>query len=337
MSRIPNPESPNPVFPATRLRRTRMEAWCRELVAEHRLSPSDLVLPMFIHEGKNSETPIASMPGMARFSLDLAVRKAKEAKKLGIQAIALFPQVDAKLKTLHGNEALNKNNLVCRAIKDIKNAVPDLGVIADVALDPYTSHGHDGIFENGKVLNDATMEVLCKQALVQAKAGCDIVAPSDMMDGRIGAIRRTLESENFQDTLILSYAAKYASDFYGPFRDAVGSSNALGKSDKKNYQMDPRNADEAMREIAMDIEEGADMVMVKPGIAYLDIVYRAASGFSVPVFVYQTSGEYAMIKAAGAHGWVDGNAVMLESLMAFKRAGARAILTYAAMDAAKTL
>lgn len=322
-------------FPAVRLRRTRMQAWRRELVAEVRLHPSDLILPVFVQEGKNKATPIASMPGVSRLSIDLAVKKAKEAKALGIPALALFPSVEAKLKTPRGEEALNKNNLVCRAIRDIKNAVPDIGVIADVALDPYTTHGHDGILsKNGSVENDATVDILCKQAILQARAGCDIIAPSDMMDGRIGAIRNALESEGFHDTLILSYAAKYASAFYGPFRDAVGSKGAL-KSDKKNYQMDPRNGDEALREIALDIQEGADLVMVKPGICYLDIVQRAAAQFSVPVFAYQVSGEYAMLKAAAEKGWLDGETAMQESLLAFKRAGARAILTYAALAAAK--
>lgn len=325
---------PPSTFPSTRLRRTRMQPWCRELVTEHRLHPSDLIWPVFIQEGKNTETPIESMPGVSRLTLDLLVRRAKEAKTLGIPAIALFPSIDKKLKTPNGKEALNKNNLVCRAIRELKNAVPDLGIIADVALDPYTSHGQDGIFENGVVQNDATVEMLCKQALVQAAAGCDIVAPSDMMDGRVGAIRAALEHKGFSDTLILSYAAKYASSFYGPFRDAVGSAGLL-KADKKNYQMDPRNGDEAMREIALDISEGADMVMVKPGIAYLDVVQRAASAFDVPVLAYQVSGEYAMIKAAAQKGWIDGDAVMHESLLAFKRAGARAILTYAAPELAK--
>lgn len=313
-----------------------MEAWQRELVAETRLHPSDLIWPAFIQDGKNTTTPISSLPGVSRLTIDKLVVKAKEAKSLGIPAIALFPATDKKLKTPNGKEALNKNNLVCRAIREIKNTVPDIGVIADVALDPYTSHGQDGIVENGVVENDATVDMLCKQAIVQAKAGCDIVAPSDMMDGRIGAIRSALEKEGFHNTLILSYAAKYASAFYGPFRDAVGSAGAL-KGDKKNYQMDPRNSDEAMREIALDIEEGADMVMVKPGLPYLDIIRRAATEFQVPVFAYQVSGEYAMVKAAAANGWLDGEAVMLESLTALKRAGARAIFTYAALDIAKKL
>jgi porphobilinogen synthase len=333
---MPNAMKKDSTFPSTRLRRTRMTQWCRELVAEHRLHPSDLIWPVFIQEGKGTETSIASMPGVSRLTIDILVKRAKEAKSLGIPAIALFPSIDKKLKTPNGKEALNKNNLVCRAIREVKNAVPDLGIIADVALDPYTTHGHDGIFENGIVKNDATVEMLCKQALVQAAAGCDIVAPSDMMDGRIGAIRSALESKGFPDTLILSYAAKYASSFYGPFRDAVGSAGAL-KGDKKNYQMDPRNGDEAMREIALDISEGADMVMVKPGIAYIDIIYRAVRTFNVPVLAYQVSGEYAMIKAAADKGWIEGDAVMMESLLAFKRAGARAIFSYSALAVAKML
>lgn len=324
-------------FPSTRLRRTRMSSWCRELVAEHRLHPSDIIWPVFIQEGTNTETPIASLPGVSRITLDILIKRVKLANKLNIPAIALFPVIDAKLKTPDGALAFSEDNLVCRAIKELKSAVPEIGIITDVALDPYTSHGQDGIVENGVVVNDKTVEALCKQALVQAKAGCDIVAPSDMMDGRIGAIRSTLEQEGFHNTLILSYAAKYASSLYGPFRDAVGSAGNLGKADKRNYQINPANSDEAMREIAMDIAEGADMVMVKPGIAYLDIVHRAAHSFNVPVFAYQVSGEYAMIKAAAANGWIDGDAVMLESLLAFKRAGARAIFTYAALDVAESL
>ena len=326
-----------PAFPSTRLRRARAHPWCREMVAEHRLHSSDLIWPVFIQEGKSEETPVASMPGVSRLSLDLLVKKAKEAKSFGIPAIALFPVTDAKLKNPQGSEALNKNNLVCRAIKAIKDKVPGIGVIADVALDPYTSHGHDGLVKGGKILNDETVEILCQQAIVQAEAGCDIVAPSDMMDGRVGAIRAALEAEGFHDTLILSYAAKYASAFYGPFRNAVGSAKNLGGADKKSYQMDLRNADEAMREVALDVEEGADMVMVKPAGAYLDIICRAAREFPVPVLAYQVSGEYAMIKAAAVRGWLDGDAAMLESLLAIKRAGARAILTYAALDVARTL
>jgi len=328
---------PPATFPATRLRRTRMQGWCRELVREYRLHPSDLIWPVFIHEGKNKQTPIASMPGVNRIPLDILGENAKSANQLGIKAIALFPSIETKLKTPCGDEAWSENNLVCRAIKTIKDAVPEMGVIADVALDPYTTHGQDGIVEKGVVVNDKTVAALCKQALVMAEAGCNIVAPSDMMDGRIGSIRAALESAGFQDTMILAYAAKYASAFYGPFRDAVGSAKNLGKSDKHNYQMDPANSDEAMREIAMDIAEGADMVMVKPGLPYLDIIQRTASSFHIPVFAYQVSGEYAMIKAAVQNGWLDGDAAMLESLTAFKRAGARAIFTYAAVDVARLL
>ena len=324
-------------FPATRLRRTRQAAWVRELVAEHRLHPSDFIWPVFIQEGSNSETPIASMPGVSRLSLDILVARAKQAYALGIPAIALFPKIDDSLKSPLGDEALFENNLVCRAIKELKNAVPELGIIADVALDPYTSHGQDGIVEQGVVVNDKTVEQLCKQALTLAKAGADVVAPSDMMDGRVGAIRAALEAENHTDTLILAYSAKYASAMYGPFRDAVGSAKNLGAADKKTYQMNPANSDEALREIALDIAEGADMVMVKPGIAYLDIIQRIASTYNLLVFAYQVSGEYAMVKAAAQNGWIDGDAVMREQLLAFKRAGARAILTYAAVEVAKTL
>lgn len=324
-------------FPATRLRRPRLNAWSRDLFAERRLSAADLVLPIFIQEGSNRKTPIASLPGVSRVTLDILVETAKEAYDNGICAIALFPVIEQALKSPYGDEALFEKNLVCRALQALKSAVPGLGVIADVALDPYTTHGQDGIVEEGQIVNDATVEKLCEQALVLAKAGCDVVAPSDMMDGRVGAIRHSLEKHGFSDTMILAYSAKYASHMYGPFRDAVGSATALGKADKRSYQMDPANSDEAMREIAMDIAEGADMVMVKPGIAYLDIVQRAAAGFNIPVFAYQVSGEYAMIKAAAQNGWIDGDAVMLEQLLAFKRAGARAIFTYAALDVAKGL
>jgi len=325
------------VFPQVRMRRLRQQAWCRELVAEHRLLSSDLIWPVFIQEGKNTETPVASMPGVSRITLDLLVKKAKHAHGLGIKAIALFPLIDEKLKSPLGDEALFPDNLVCRAIREIKNAVPEIGVIGDVALDPYTSHGQDGIVEHGTIVNDATVEKLCEQAVVQAKAGCDIVAPSDMMDGRIGAIRKALDHDNHTDTLILAYSAKYASHMYGPFRDAVDSKKLLGSADKSSYQMNPANGDEAMREIGLDIAEGADLVMVKPGISYLDIVYRAASNFPVPVLAYQVSGEYAMIKAAGVNGWIDGDAVMMEQLLSFKRAGARAIFTYAAVEIAEKI
>lgn len=324
-------------FPHTRLRRTRMQGWCRDLVAEHRLLPDDLIWPVFVQEGKNTQTPVASMPGVSRITLDILVKKAKSVNKLGVRALALFPLVKEELKSPNGDEALRADNLVCRAIGEIKNALPHMGVIADVALDPYTSHGQDGIVENGKVINDLTIDILCRQALVQTQAGCDIIAPSDMMDGRIGAIRSALEEQNFKDTLVLAYSAKYASSLYGPFRDAVDSARHLGGGGKQTYQMNPANSDEAMREIALDIQEGADMVMVKPGLAYLDIIQRAASTFPVPVFAYQVSGEYAMIRAAAANGWIDGDAVMMESLLAFKRAGARAVLTYAAPEIAQAL
>lgn len=328
---------PSSTFPATRLRRLRTSHWLREMVAEHRLHVSDLIWPVFIEDGKNNETPITSMPDVSRMTLDILVKKAKSAHQLGIPAIALFPKIDEKLKTTNGDEALSKNNLVARAIKEIKNAVPELGIIADVALDPYTTHGQDGIVESGKILNDKTVDILAKQAVTLASAGCNIVAPSDMMDGRVAAIRAALEAENLHDTAILAYAAKYASSLYGPFREAVDSAKHLGAADKKTYQMNPANSDEAMREIALDISEGADMVMVKPGLPYLDIISRAAQQFHVPVLAYQVSGEYAMIKAAAANGWLDGEAVMMESLLCLKRAGARAIFTYAAIEVAQAL
>lgn len=324
-------------FPSTRLRRLRQHGWLREMVAETQLAPNDLIWPVFVQEGKNTATPIGSMPGVFRLTLDVVVTQAKEVALLGIPAIALFPVIDSKLKSPMGDEALFEDNLICRAIREIKNAVPELGIITDVALDPYTSHGQDGIVENGQILNDQTVEILCKQAINQAKAGCDIVAPSDMMDGRVGAIRAALEDEGLHHTAILSYAAKYASSLYAPFREAVDSAKHLGAADKKTYQMDYRNSDEALREVALDIQEGADMVMVKPAGAYLDIIYRVSSNFPIPVLAYQVSGEYAMMKAATEKGWVDGHAVMLESLLAIKRAGARAILTYAALDVAKQL
>ncbi len=326
----------NSTFPETRLRRSRMQGWSRELLTAHRLSAADLILPIFIQEGEKTQTPIASLPDVNRVTLDILLEKAKEAYDSGIKAIALFPLIATELKSPLGDEALFEKNLVCRAIHAVKNAVPNLGIIADVALDPYTTHGQDGIVENDQVVNDTTVEKLCEQALVMAKAGCDIVAPSDMMDGRVGAIRKTLEQHNFTDTMILAYSAKYASNMYAPFRDAVGSGAQLGTGNKKSYQMDfAGSSDEAMREIAMDIAEGADMVMVKPAIAYLDIIKQASTTFPVPVFAYQVSGEYAMIKAAAKNGWIDGEAVMLEHLIAIKRAGAMAIFTYAALDVAK--
>jgi len=324
-------------YPATRLRRNRKDEWSRALVAEHRLHASDLIWPVFVQEGSNQRTAIASMPGVERLSIDLLIEQCKKAKELGIPAIALFPVVDAALKTNGAEEAFNSKNLVCRAIETIKKEVPGIGIICDVALDPYTSHGHDGILKDGDVENDSTIEVLCKQAVTQAKAGCDVIAPSDMMDGRVGAIRTALDKEGMQHVRILSYAAKYASGFYGPFRDAVGSKNNLGKADKRTYQMEPANAEEALREVALDIDEGADMVMVKPGLPYLDIIRLVNDNFHIPVLAYQVSGEYAMLKAADEKGWLDYDAAMMESLLAFKRAGASAIFTYAAIAVAEKL
>jgi porphobilinogen synthase len=318
------------------MRRNRRAAWARALVAENRLAAGDLIAPLFVIEGKNAAEDIASMPGVQRLSIDRAVQAAAEAKRLGIPAVALFPRIDDKLKGEDGAEALNPDNLICRTVRALKAAHPELGVICDVALDPYTSHGHDGLLKGGAILNDETIGVLCRQAVVQAQAGCDVIAPSDMMDGRVGAIRDALDRAGFTDVQILSYAAKYASAFYGPFRDAVGSKKLLA-GDKKTYQMDPANADEALREVALDIAEGADMVMVKPGLPYLDIVRRVKETFAVPTFAYQVSGEYAMIVAAAERGWLERDRAILESLMAFKRAGADAVLTYFAFEAAKLL
>ena len=326
----------NPSFPTTRMRRLRANAWSRALVAEHSLTPSDFIWPLFIADGENRRVPIASMPGVDRLSVDLVAGAAEEAAKLGIPVIALFPYTDASKKTADGREALNPDNLVCRAVRAIKKAVPEIGVLCDVALDPYTSHGHDGLLVDGYVVNDETVEVLVKQALVQVEAGCDIIAPSDMMDGRIGAIRAGLEKAGHKNTLLMAYAAKYASAFYGPFRDAVGSAKAL-TGDKRTYQMDPADGDEAIREVALDIAEGADMVMVKPGMPYLDIVRRVKDEFKMPTFVYQVSGEYSMLMAAVERGFLDRDRVILESLLGFKRAGANGILTYFARDAAKML
>ncbi len=323
-------------FPNTRLRRTRQAPWIRNLVEENHLSPHDLIWPLFIIEGKGVREPVPSMPGVERLSVDLLAGAAKEASKLGIPAVALFPKTDPKLKDERGSEALNPANLVCRAVRELKEKVPSLGVMCDVALDPYTSHGHDGLWINGDVDNDATLEVIVAQALVQAKAGCDILGPSEMMDGRVGAIRHALEESGFKNTLIMSYSAKYASAFYGPFRDAVASQASL-KGDKKSYQQNPANGDEALREVALDLAEGADMVMVKPGLPYLDVVYRVKETFGVPTFAYNVSGEYAMVHAAAERGWVDGERVVMESLLAFKRAGADGILTYSALDVAKKL
>ena len=324
-------------YPATRLRRNRMDPWSRRLVAENRLSVEDLIWPVFVHDGPNTRTPVPSMPGVDRLSIDLMVEAVRRAADQGIPAVAIFPATDAGKKTSDGREALNPDNLVCRSVRAIKAAVSDIGMICDVALDPYTSHGQDGLVRDGQVVNDETVEVLCKQAVVQAEAGCDVIAPSDMMDGRVGAIRRALDGAGFQPVRILSYAAKYASAFYGPFREAVGSSANLGTADKRTYQMDPRNGDEALREVALDVAEGADMVMVKPGLPYLDLVHRIKEAFGLPTFVYQVSGEYAMLATAGQNGWLDREKAMIESLLAFKRAGADAILTYFAVEAAQSL
>jgi porphobilinogen synthase len=323
-------------YPATRLRRPRMHDWSRRLIAETRLSVDDLIWPIFVVEGERIRTPVDSMPGVERLSIDEAVHAAEAAAKLSIPAIALFPYTDLRKRDEQGSEALNPDNLVCRAVRAVKKAVPELGILCDVALDPYTSHGHDGLMRDGKILNDETLEVLVKQALVEVEAGADIVAPSDMMDGRVGAIRQALETRGHRDTLIMSYAAKYASAFYGPFRDAIGSTGTL-KGDKRSYQMDPVNSDEALREVALDIAEGADMVMVKPGLLYLDVLRRVVESFRVPTFAYHVSGEYAMLAGAIERGHLDREHAILETLQAFKRAGAAGVLTYFAMEAAKLL
>jgi porphobilinogen synthase len=329
-------EMPASGYPATRLRRTRQAPWSRAMVRETVLTPADLIWPLFIIEGKNERQPIASMPGVERLSIDLAVAAAEQAASAGIPAIALFPNTDRDLRDEAGSEAFNPENLVCRAVRAVKAAAPDIGVICDVALDPYTIHGHDGLLINGEIANDETVEALIRQSLCQAEAGCDILAPSDMMDGRIGAIRQALEDAGRTNTLIMAYTAKYASAFYGPFRDAVGSGGLL-KGDKRTYQMDPANREEALREAELDLAEGADMIMVKPGMPYLDIVREVKDAFGAPTFVYQVSGEYAMLTAAAQNGWLDRDKVMLESLIAFKRAGASGVLTYFALDAARLL
>jgi porphobilinogen synthase len=324
-------------FPALRMRRARSSPWIRAMVAEHRLHPSDLIWPLFICDGRDREEPIGSLPGVSRWSVDRLAAKAREAADLGIPCIALFPNTPEKLRTDDARQALNKNNLICQAIRAIKDAVPEIGVLADVALDPYTSHGHDGLVDTeGYVINDATVEVLVQQAVVQADAGADIVAPSDMMDGRVGAIRAALEEAGHQNVAIMAYAAKYASAFYGPFREAVGSLGRL-KGDKRGYQMEPANVEEALREVELDLAEGADFVMVKPGLPYLDVVARVKDAFGVPTFVYQVSGEYAMIEAAAAAGAGDRDALIFETLLAFKRAGASGVLTYHAVDAARLI
>jgi porphobilinogen synthase len=328
--------------PATRLelasrpRRNRKTEWTRRLVRENTLDTDDLIWPLFLVDGSKKRLPVPSMPGVERLSIDEAVRDAQRGAKLAIPCIALFPYTDQALRDEDGSEALNADNLVCRAIRAIKKEVPEIGILCDVALDPYTSHGHDGLVRDGTILNDETVEVLVKQALVEAQAGCDIIAPSDMMDGRVGAIRAALDQSGFADVSIMAYAAKYASAFYGPFRDAVGSASTL-IGDKRTYQMDPSNTDEALREVELDILEGADMVMVKPGMPYLDIVRRVRDAFAMPTFAYQVSGEYSMIMAAAGHGWLDGEKAMMESLIAFKRAGACGVLTYFAPRAAETI
>src|SRR5574338_143074 len=307
--------------------RTRRSEWARRMVRENVLTTDDLIWPLFVMDGTKTRTPVPSMPGVERLSVDQIAREAARAAKLAIPCIALFPYTDPALRDEAGSEALNPDNLVCRAIRAIKEEVPEIGILCDVALDPFTSHGHDGLLREGVILNDETVAVLVKQALVQAEAGCDIIAPSDMMDGRVGAIRKALDAAKLTDVSIMSYAAKYASVFYGPFRDAVGSAKTL-TGDKRTYQMDFGNSDEALREVALDIEEGADMIMVKPGLPYLDIVQRVKEVFAMPTFAYQVSGEYAMIMAAANNGWLDGERAMIESLTAFKRAGADGVLTY---------
>ncbi|TMJ81523.1 MAG: porphobilinogen synthase [Alphaproteobacteria bacterium] len=319
-----------------RPRRNRKAEWARRLVRENLLTTDDLIWPLFVVDGHNKRAAVASMPGVERLSVDQAVRDAERAAKLNIPCIALFPYTDPSLRDEQGSEATNADNLVCKSVRAIKKEFPDLGILCDVALDPFTSHGHDGLIEGGRILNDETVAVLVRQALVQAQAGCDIIAPSDMMDGRVGAIRGGLDAAGFLDVQIMSYAAKYASAFYGPFRDAIGSAKTL-TGDKRTYQMDSGNSDEALREVELDIAEGADMVMVKPGMPYLDVVRRVKDSFGMPTFVYQVSGEYAMIAAAAGNGWIDGERAMMESLLGFKRAGADGILTYFAARAAEKL
>src|SRR5437660_5123298 len=334
--RRPTALASTPLDLAIRPRRNRKAEWARRLVCENVLTTNDLIWPMFVVDGHNRRTPVASMPGVDRLTVDQAVRDAERAMKLEIPCIALFPYTEPSLRDENGSEALNPNNLVCQSVRAIKQEFPDIGVLCDVALDPFTSHGHDGLIEDGKILNDETVAVLVRQALVQAEAGCDIIAPSDMMDGRVGAIREALDDEGFVDVQIMSYAAKYASAFYGPFRDAIGSAKTL-TGDKRTYQMDSANSNEALREVELDIAEGADMVMVKPGMPYLDIVRRVKDTFAMPTVVYQVSGEYAMLKAAAREGWLEERACVLEALTGMKRAGADAILTYYAVTAARWL
>ncbi len=328
---------PHGAYPGTRLRRTRMAEWSRRLVRENHVTPADLIWPVFVIEGEDRAEPVATLPGVDRLTIDRLIARARHAFDLGIPAVALFPVVPVDRKTDHAEEAADPDNLLNRAVRAMKAALPDMGVICDVALDPYTSHGHDGLVVQGEVANDLTVELLVRQALAQADAGADVIAPSDMMDGRIGAIRQALEEAGHTNTLILSYAAKYASGFYGPFRDALGVVGNFGKHGKSTYQMDPGNGDEALREVSLDLAEGADWVMVKPGLPYLDVLYRVKQAFGVPTFAYHVSGEYAMVKAAAAAGCADEARVMLESMMSFKRAGADGILTYAAIDIAERL
>ena len=323
-------------FPRTRLRRNRRAPWSRRLVAEHHVSIDDLIWPLFVVEGDEERHPVPSMPGVQRLSIDHLVQVVGEAAELGIPAVALFPYVAAGLKTPDASEAVNPDNLVCRAVRAVKAASHDIGIICDVALDPFNSEGHDGLCRDGRIVNDETLEVLCRQAVVQADAGCDVIAPSDMMDGRVGAIRDALDAAGHDDVQILAYAAKYSSAFYGPFRDAIGSSGSL-KGNKRTYQMDPANGDEALREVALDMAEGVDMVIVKPGLPYLDIVRRVKDAFGMPTFAYHVSGEYAMWKAAAAAGWLDHDASLLEMLLSFKRAGADGVMTYAAVEAARLI
>ncbi len=337
--RLPEPDVPTlPPFPTSRPRRLRRDEFSRAMMREHRLHPSDLILPVFVLAGRGQAQDVASMPGVQRLSLDRLLPVAEQCLALGVPVMALFPVIDPGLKTEDGREALNADGLLPTVVRELKKRFPELGLMTDVALDPFTSHGQDGLLDaSGYIVNDETVEVLRQQALVQAEAGVDIVAPSDMMDGRIGAIRAALEARGRIHTKIMAYSAKYASAFYGPFRDAVGSAANLGKSNKKVYQMDPANTDEALREVPLHIAEGADMVMVKPGMPYLDIVRRVKDEFRMPTFAYQVSGEYAMLKAAAANGWLDHDAVMMESLLAFKRAGADGVLTYFALDAARLI
>ena len=319
-----------------RPRRNRKSEWARRMVRENVLTTDDLIWPLFVTDGHNKRAPVASMPGVDRLSVDQTVRDAERAMKLDIPCLALFPYTEPSLRDAQGSEALNADNLVCQSVRAIKKEFPDIGILCDVALDPYTSHGHDGLIEDGRILNDETVAVLVRQALVQAEAGCDVIAPSDMMDGRVGAIREALDEAGFLDVQIMAYAAKYASAFYGPFRDAIGSAKTL-TGDKRTYQMDSANSDEALREVELDIAEGADMVMVKPGMPYLDVVRRVKDTFAMPTFAYQVSGEYAMIAGAAQNGWIDGERAMMESLLAFKRAGADGVLTYFAAQAAEKL